>query len=133
MVRGLSLLILELLICSVLWAGPIGVFQGELLDGPQSGWLYVKGQNGMLRRVQLGKAHVVYGTDVPASRRGGDAAGELLRGAVVKVTAEQGSDGEWMAQKVVLVHLAAERRQSATAWGGVAACECVRHWLSVGV
>jgi hypothetical protein len=131
--RPLSLLFSLLLLGSVVSAGPIGVFQGELLDGPQAGWLYVKGKNGMLRRVQLGKANVVYGMEVPANRRVGDAVVELMRGAVVKVTAEQGSDGEWRARKVVLVHLASSRQVTATAWGAVADQESVRHCLSKGV
>jgi hypothetical protein len=96
-----------LLVCLSMtaFAGPVGIFQGELMDGPQAGWLYVKGKNGMLRRVELGKARIVYGAAVPLEQRDANPSGELIRGAIVKVTAEQGSDGEWRAQEVVLVQL----------------------------
>ncbi|MEO8726298.1 MAG: hypothetical protein ABI383_09245 [Acidobacteriaceae bacterium] len=104
----------SLLLCLLLAvpgvAGPVGIFQGELISGPQAGWLYVKGRNGMLRRVKLGKARIVYGRTVPLERRDPNPSDDLIKGAVVKVTAEQGSDGEWRARKVVLVHLSANLR-----------------------
>lgn len=86
-------------------AGPVGMFQGELMSSPQAGWLYVKGRNGMLRRVELGKARILYGRAVPLERRDPNPSDQLIKGAVVKVTAEQGADGEWRAREVVLVHL----------------------------
>lgn len=95
-----------------LLAGPVGMFQGELMDSPQAGWLYVKGRNGMLRRVALGKAPILYGRSVPPERREPNPSDELVKGAVVKVTAEQGTDGEWRAQKVVLIRLGARDRSS---------------------
>lgn len=104
----------SLLLCLLLAvpgvAGPLGIFQGELISGPQAGWHYVKGRNGMLRRVKLGNARIVYGRAVPLERRDPNPSDDLIKGAVIKVTAEQGSDGEWRARKVVLVHLSANLR-----------------------
>jgi hypothetical protein len=94
-----------MLVAIPVWAGPVGMFQGELMGSPQAGWLYVKGRNGMLRRVELGKARILYGRAVPLERRDPNPTDELIKGAVVKVTAEQGADGEWRAREVVLVHL----------------------------
>ena len=96
-------------------AGPVGMFQGELMGGPQAGWLYVKGRNGMLRRVAIGKARIVYGRAVPLGLRDPNPSDDLIKGAVVKVTAEQGPDGEWRAREVVLVHLSANQRDRARA------------------
>lgn len=108
-----SLLLFLLMAVSGL-AGPVGMFQGELMSPPQAGWLYVKGRNGMLRRVELGKARIVYGRAVPLGRRDPNPSDDLIKGAVVKVTAEQGADGEWRAREVILVHLSTNQRYRAT-------------------
>lgn len=110
----MRLLFIIVLLTSLAFAGPIGVFQGELAGGPQSGWLYVKGKNGMFRRVLLGEAPVTFSPQVPAERRTMNPSTSLVAGAVVRVTAEQGSDGEWRAREVVLVRLAASQSRSVT-------------------
>jgi hypothetical protein len=111
-VRTLALLSSVVLFTLSLSAGPIGTFQGELMDGPHSGWLFVKGRNGMLRRVSLGKARVEYAPGIPANRRQMDAASALQRGAVVRVTAEQDAAGEWRARYIVLLKLGSQQAAS---------------------
>ncbi len=117
MARLLATALLVLLLTITLMGGPVGIFEGELLDGPQAGWLYVKGRNGMLRRVEIAQARIVYGSSVPVERREPDPSDELVKGAVVKVTAEQGADGEWRAREVLLVHLGSVTRPAAGAHG----------------
>jgi hypothetical protein len=110
--RFVILLACLFLLVSSLSAGPIGTFQGELMDSPHSGWLFVKGRNGMLRRVLIGKARVEYAPDIPANRRQIDATSALQRGAVVRVTAEQDSSGEWRARSIVLLKLGTQQPAS---------------------
>jgi hypothetical protein len=116
--RIFTLLGCLLVLVGSLSAGPIGTFQGELMDGPHAGWLFVKGRNGMLRRVSLGKAKVEYAPEIPANRRQIDAIRALQRGAVVRVTAEQDSEGEWRAQSIVLLKLSTQQTAS-LGWPGV--------------
>ena len=112
MSAGMRLLLFLSLLNLTLLAGPLGTFQGELVGAPKAGYLYVKGKNGMLRRVQLGSARITYGAQVPANRRSSDPSSNLVPGAVVRVTAEEGADGEWHARAIVLLHLPAGQSSS---------------------
>jgi hypothetical protein len=86
-------------------AGTPGVFQGKVYqeDG-RSGWIYVQGRNGMLRRVEVSKARVVYADSVPAGERSTDPSRDLTQGAEVRVTAEQDGAGEWRATHIEILH-----------------------------
>src|SRR5215208_2826788 len=108
MVRRASLLVATLLLTSALLAGTPGVFRGTLVDGPgnekiDGRWIYVKGRNGSLRRVEISRAKVSYMDSVPETRREKMPESVLKPGAVVRVTAEQDSDGEWRAEEVLLL------------------------------
>jgi hypothetical protein len=83
-------------------AGTPGSFRGTIVDGSstQKGWIYVQGRNGMARRVEIAHATVVYDEEVPASERRPKAEDALVAGAEVRITAEQGADGEWRASEV---------------------------------
>ena len=93
-------------------AGTPGSFRGTIVDGPHSGeknWIYVQGRNGMARRVDISRARVIYDESVPTAGRLAKPEDALISGAEVRVTAEQGSDGEWKASRVEIL-----RKQVAT-------------------
>jgi hypothetical protein len=89
-------------------AGTPGSFRGTIVDGPSAakGWIYVQGRNGMARRVEIAHAHVTYDEEVPATQRRSKAEDGLVVGTEVRVTAEQGSDGEWKASEVEILKVA---------------------------
>lgn len=94
-------------------AGTPGSFRGTIVDGPHDAagknWIYVQGRNGMARRVDISHARVSYDESVPTAARLAKPEEALIPGAEVRVTAEQGSDGEWRASQVEIL-----RKQSAT-------------------
>jgi hypothetical protein len=102
---------------TLLNAGTPGSFRGTIVDGPSSerGWIYIQGRNGMARRVEIAHARVTYDEEVPAAERRPKAEDALVVGAEVRVTAEQGSDGEWRASEVEILKTAAAPKQSASA------------------
>jgi len=100
-----------LIAVSLAWAGAAGTFRGRVVQPPVNtfsdpGWIYIEGRNHLLRRVQVGKAEVVYGADVPKSDRQGSAAASLVEGTEVRVTAEQVSGGEWQARRIEVLRVA---------------------------
>ncbi len=104
---------------AVLAAATPGSFRGTVVDNPNSakGWIYVQGRNGSARRVEITHAKVVYDEDVPAAARRPKPEEALTPGAEVRVTAEQGSDGEWHATQVEILKAGAgaeSNRQAAT-------------------
>jgi hypothetical protein len=98
----------------IVTAGTPGSFRGTIVDGPsmQKGWIYVQGRNGMARRVEIAHAQVTYDDDVPAAERGAKPEDALVVGAEVRVTAEQGSDGEWRASEVEILKAVGRRGES---------------------
>ena len=87
-----------------------GVFQGLVVEGTKreaGRYIYVAGRGGFMRRVNIQKCHVRFGADVPPSQRVASAAESLKDSAEVRVTAEQGRDGEWMASDIVILKLPA--------------------------
>jgi hypothetical protein len=88
------------------FAGAPGIFQGRVYQDQNAapGWIYV-GRNGMLRKVEVSRAQVVYGASVPREERAPDAAQDLIEGAEVRVTAEQDGGGEWRALKVEIIQV----------------------------
>src|ERR1041385_2905124 len=99
--RRVAPCLLAVLLCTVAQAATPGSFRGEVVEGdkgaPESGWLYVRGRNGSIRRVDISKAAIGYDEDMPADERKSSAREQLIVGAEVRVTAEQGNDGEWRA------------------------------------
>jgi hypothetical protein len=97
-----------LMMTAMALAGTPGVFRGTLVEGPgnekiDGRWIYVKGRNGSLRRVEISKAKVTYKASVPDEKRENLPEAALKPGAVVRVTAEQDKDGEWRAEEVELL------------------------------
>jgi hypothetical protein len=88
-------------------AGTPGSFRGVIVDGPESeqrvGWIFVKGKNGLLRRVEIAKAKVAYADSYPTEKRLGSPRFALKPGIEVRVTATQGKDGEWHAVDVEIM------------------------------
>lgn len=99
---------------ALLTAGTPGSFRGTIVDGPsaQKGWIYVQGRNGMARRVEIAHAHVTYDDEVPAAQRRAKPEEALEVGAEVRVTAEQGTDGEWRASEVEILKAVGRRDES---------------------
>ena len=103
----LLLTILLLIVTSAL-AGTPGSFRGIVVESPDKEksagrWIYVKGKNGMMRRVEISKAKVSYGESVPKTRREEVPDLSLTPGAEIRVIAEQESDGEWHATEIELL------------------------------
>ncbi len=91
---------------ALLASGTPGSFRGKIVGGPNSAqkdWLYIQGRNGMVRRVDVSHAHVEYDEDVPAASRSRNPQDALKPGVEVRITAEQGSDGEWRASRVEIL------------------------------
>ncbi len=104
--RVLTVFVL-LLLAATVWAGTPGSFRGVLVESPngskRAGWIFLKGRNGMLRSVEITKAHVTYEDAVPQKERLAKPEQALLPGVEVRVTAEQGSDGEWHATDIEIL------------------------------
>ena len=96
-----------LLLAAATLAATPGSFRGVLVDGPGSkrhtGWIYVQGKNGMLRRVEIAKANVTYDESYPVQKRKASARAALRSGIEVRVIATQGKDGEWHASEVEII------------------------------
>jgi len=69
---------------------------------------------GMLPPDKEHQAKVEYDEDVPAAERSSKAEEALVPGSEVRVTAEQGSDGEWHAERVEILK-SAKTKQSGKA------------------
>lgn len=91
----------------VVSAGTPVSFRGTIVDGPHDAhgknWIYVQSKNGMARRVEISHAEISYDEDVLAADRVPRPEKALIAGAEVRVTAEQGSDGEWRASSVEIL------------------------------
>ena len=106
MARRISMLAVTLLLLSTaMLAGTPGVFRGTLVQGPgkekiDGRWIYVKGRNGLLRRVEISRAKVSYQESVPNAKREKLPELALKPGTEVRVSAEQDREGEWRADEV---------------------------------
>ena len=103
------------LLCLVVlpgFAGTPGSFRGVLMESapPKPGWMYVQSRNDMLRLVEVSQATVVYGEEIPTAHRRANPRESLRPGAEVRVMAEQDSHGDWRAQEIEILRLAAPRR-----------------------
>ena len=103
---ALALATISLLAIAAL-AGTPGSFRGVVVDGPESerhdGWIFVKGKNGTLRRVEVARANVHYDDSYPEEKRQRAPRVALKPGIEVRVTATQGKDGEWHASQVEIM------------------------------
>jgi hypothetical protein len=100
-----------LLISSViLLAQTPGTFRGVVIHGPEitPGWMFLKSRNGLVRRVGISRAQVVYSEAIPAKERQRMPSLSIASGAEVRVTAEQDKDGEWRATKIEILNLHAD-------------------------
>ena len=87
-----------------------GMFQGRVVEGTKreaGRYIYVAGPSGYMRRVNIQRCRVRFDSAIPASQRVRSAAESLKDSAEVRVTAEQGSDGEWVALDIVILKLPA--------------------------
>ncbi len=82
-----------------------GSFRGVIVRGPDEnpGWIWVKGANGMLRKVGVSGARVLYDNAVANIDRERQPELSMKSGAEVRVTANQDSDGEWRASKIEIL------------------------------
>ncbi len=108
--HSFCLLALTLLLSALVYGGTPGSFRGKIVEGPHAAaekdWIYVQARNGMVRRVEISHAQVEYDEDVPANSRLRNPQDALKAGAEVRITAEQGGDGEWRASQVEILALA---------------------------
>jgi hypothetical protein len=91
----------------ILLSATAGSFRGVIVRGPDDnpGWIWVKGANGLLRKVGVAKATVVYDTAVPRGDRERQPELSMKSGAEVRVTADQDGDGEWRASRVEILKI----------------------------
>ena len=98
-----------LLMNSALPAQTAGVFRGVLVrhGSGDANWIYVQAVTGLMRRVEVSHAQVVYSDDVPARERATVPRSSLKEGTEVRVTAiPQG--GDWKANRVEILNLHAK-------------------------
>ena len=101
--------------CLVLFLLPVflhatpGSFRGVIVrdQGATPGFIWVKGANGMLRKVGVNGARVVYDEAIPRGDRERQPEKSMKLGAEVRVTADQDDDGEWQASKIEILKLKA--------------------------
>ena len=111
---ALSLVVLSL----SAFGGTPGIFQGKVYQDQKanSGWIYVQSRNGMLRKVEISRARVVYASSVAVADRATNPALDLVQGTEVRITAEQDGAGEWRASRVEIIKL--ERNSGPAARAG---------------
>ena len=98
-----------LLMSTLLPAKTAGVFRGVLVEhgSADANWIYVQAITGLLRRVEVSGAQVIYSDTVPARERASAPRISLKEGAEVRVTAiPQGDD--WKANRVEILSLHAK-------------------------
>jgi hypothetical protein len=114
--RPLWIVSIVLALCALLCAGTPGSFRGTIVESTDAtapkNWIYVQGRNGMARRVDVSHARISYDEDVPAADRHSQPSDGLVPGVEVRVTAEQGSDGEWRASRVEILKAPAKTQAS---------------------
>lgn len=104
----LTSILLTILFCSFPVFATKGIFQGRVVEGTKKEaghYIYVAGRGGYMRRVNIQRCRILFGVDVPPSQRVTSASESLKDSAEVRVTAEQGKDGEWMASEIVILKL----------------------------
>lgn len=101
--------LLTIILLGELLSATPGIFVGRIYDPPEvrhePGWMFVQGSKGMLRKVGISGAEVLYGKAVPRSQRMKDPRKSLTHGVEVEVTAEQDGEGEWRATRIEILRL----------------------------
>jgi hypothetical protein len=113
---GLAVAVTVVMTMVLLAAASTGSFRGKIVEGPNTAgknWLYIQGRNGMVRRVDISHALVEYDEDVPMASRSRNPQDALKPGVDVRITAEQGSDGEWRASRIEIMDSGAIRERPA--------------------
>jgi hypothetical protein len=114
--RTVPMFLLFLLVTASLSGGTPGSFRGKVVESDQTvvnpNWLYVQGRNQSIRRVEISHASIVYDEAVPAADRKLKPKQSLIAGTEVRVTAEQGTDGEWRASRVEILDTADSAQHS---------------------
>ena len=85
-----------------------GIFQGLVVEGTKreaGKYIYVAGRSGYMRRVNIERCRVRFDIGVPASERIQSAAESLRDSAEIRVTADQRTNGEWVAIEIVILKL----------------------------
>jgi hypothetical protein len=102
--------LLLLVLVSGLHAGSSGTFRGTLVSAPgnpsELHWIYVKGKNGVIRRVEVSSAKVLYSENVPRDQRKQSPTSVLQPGTEIRVTASQNSKGAWRASRIEILSMA---------------------------
>ena len=108
--RATQIGLLLLALASGLHAGPSGTFLGTLVSASgsraEARWIYVKGKNGVIRRVEISTAKVAYGEGFPREQRKQPAVAALEPGTEIRVTATQDNSGEWHASRIEITSAA---------------------------
>lgn len=102
-----KILLVVLLFASTLsFSATVGNFSGRLVSGPGGDsshhWIYVLGNKGSVRRVDVSHATITYGSGYRKGDRRSDASESLREGVQVHVIASQDSAGEWKASRVTV-------------------------------
>jgi hypothetical protein len=85
-----------------------GIFQGRVVEGNKreaGKYIYVEGRAGLMRRVNIQNCRIHFDSTVPPAQRVRSAAESLRDSAEVRVTAEEGDNGEWVASDIVILKL----------------------------
>lgn len=119
-----SRILLLLTLAAPLAAATPGIFEGMVYDTNEPrvphGWILVQSKNGMLRKVEITRARIVYSQSVPSADRVQEPSLALVHGTEVRVTAEQDSAGEWRASEIEILRLAKPKSRAAAACGSSA-------------
>lgn len=108
------------------YARILGVFQGQVVEGPAQNargrWLTVQSRNGYTRKVEITRAKFIYDASYPVKERQPRAERSVQLATLVRVTAEKDKskqgDGAWRATEVLILPRPgspAERRGARTA------------------
>ena len=86
-----------------------GIFEGIVYETNEpkvpSGWILVQGRNGMLRKVEISGARVVYAESVPRKDRVAKPSVALVHGTEIRVIAEPDSAGNWRATDIKILRV----------------------------
>jgi len=106
--RITRVLLLAMLLTTFAAATP-GIFEGIVYEANEpkvpSGWILVQGRNGMLRKVEISRAHIVYSDSVPRTDRVPEPSVALVHGTEIRVIAEPDSSGNWRATHIEILRV----------------------------
>ncbi len=118
---------LSLVLVPAVLASTEGSFRGLIVEPPPNSspdWVYVQGHNGLIRKVNVAAARLVYDDDVPFSERERGTHPTLAPGTEVRVTAEQDGSGEWRATMVEILRLPVRRTGGSKTLADTTPCGC---------